>query len=426
MNRNYIHDIKPSGRTQKRREAMHRIHEKNLEEFEETFEPRDPYTRKSSGKGVWWVAALAIIILVFALTFVFAGATVFVTPRVGTVELSGPIVAEKESRNGLSFEMLSLDGSESTTVAAGTKQYVERKATGTVRLFNANAKSQNLLIDTRLETTDGHIYKTKKATTIPAQTVSGGKTTPGSIDVDIYADEAGDGYNKTDADFKVVGFRGSPKYQTVYARSTTPISGGFKGDTTDISPDELTKQKEALQATLTKTLLDKAKAQLPEDFIMYDKASLVTFDDPVVGAPGADGNVEISLKGKINAVIFKEEDLTKALVEKVIANTEDNKVTIPNIRDLNIELDKGSAVQDPQTMQDIKINIDDKIKVVWQIDDVALKDALVGIKKRDFESTMLQFKNIDRAELSLKPFWKMMLPQKAGAIKVVNTLDQTE
>ena len=122
MNRNYIHDIKPSSRTQKKRDALHRVHERHVHELEESYDPR--YVERSGGssRGVWYVAALAILILVFALTFVFAGATVFVTPRTGTVELSGPILAEKESRTGLSFEMLVLDGEQSVSVPAGEKE----------------------------------------------------------------------------------------------------------------------------------------------------------------------------------------------------------------------------------------------------------------------------------------------------------------
>jgi hypothetical protein len=77
-------------------------------------------------------------------------------------------------------------------------------------------------------------------------------------------------------------------------------------------------------------------------------------------------------------------------------------------------------------MQSIKISIDDKVHVVWSVDDERLKEALSGIKKREFESVMLQFKNIDKAELGLKPFWKSSLPDKPHAIKIVNMLEVPE
>lgn len=426
MQRNYIHDIKPSSRTQKRRDALHRTHEAHVREIEnERFEmdERQYSNGRSSGRGVWYVAVIAIIILVSALTFVFAGATVFVTPRTGTVELSGPIVAEKESRNGLAFEMLVLEDEEKVSASAAEKKYVEKRATGTVRMFNNNAAAQKLLIDTRLESPDRYIYKTKTAVTVPGQKTENGKTVPGSVDVEVYADEAGDVYNIEQADFKVVGFRGSPKYETIYARSISPIKGGFRGDAFDLSEEELTGHETALKATLRTALFEKARAELPEDFIMYENATLVSFDEIAVTEGGQSGQVEIVQKGKLNALIFKEEDLTRALVEKVITNTEENRVTIPNIRDLNIKLDQGSVVANPADIKDVKIVIDDKISVVWEINEAELKEALAGIKKREFETKMLQFKNVDRAELNLKPFWKNSLPEKIGAIKIINTLE---
>lgn len=422
MPRNYIHDIKPSGRVQKRRDASHRAHEERLREFEETFEEREP--RRGGGRGIWYVAGLAVLILVFALTFVFAGATVFVTPRTGTVELSGPLLAQKETRSGLPFEMLVFEGESSASVAAGEKHYVEKKATGNVTLYNTTAKSQNLLIDTRLETPDGLIYKTKKATVVPAAKVANGKTTPGSIAVDIYADEAGANYNKNEGEFKIVGFRGSPKYESFYARSNGAISGGFKGDSYDISDEALAAQKESLRAMLSESLLAKARAEIPKDFVLYEKATVVDFDEPEVTGAADSTQATITQKGTMNAVIFKEAELTRALVEKVIANTEENKVTIPNIRDLNIELDPTTVIGTPESTDEVKIFINDKINVVWLVNDEALKDALVGTKKREFESKMLGFKNIDKAELNLKPFWKQTMPTKPGAIRIVNTLEE--
>ncbi len=117
--------------------------------------------------------------------------------------------------------------------------------------------------------------------------------------------------------------------------------------------------------------------------------------------------------------------MTKSLVGKVIADTTDNSVTIPNIRELNIELDKASTIGNPDTMESIKIMIDDKIRVVWDVNEAEIKESLAGIKKRDFESKMLQFKNIESAELSLKPFWKGTLPIKPNAIKIINNFAST-
>ncbi len=432
MNRNYIHDIKPSSRSQRHRDALAREQEivaRKVNRGRSDDDYNDTYYEspsRSSGRGVWYVAALAIIILVFALTFVFAGATVYVTPRQGTVELSGPILAEKEARSGLVFKVMTLEDEQTVSVPAGEKHYVEKKATGKVRFFNSTNSQQKLLIDTRLEAPNGNIYKTKTAVVIPASKIESGKSVPGTVDVEIYADQAGESYNAKDLDFKIFGFKGGPKYNTIYAKSISEITGGFKGETSDVGDEDLKAQESVLKDKLTSTLMQKARAELPEDFILYDKMAVINFGQPVVTSSGEGASANIKEHGTLSAFIFKESDLTKALVGSVVAEADKDKVKIPNIRELNITLDPSSAIGDPKVMQNIRFNIDDSINVVWMIDDEALKNALVGIKKRDFESKMIQFKNIDKAELALKPFWKSNLPPKASAIKIVNSSENIQ
>lgn len=436
MNRNYIHDIKPSSRTQKRREALDHEHELRLrkmglskparEEREEESVYRN-YSDSSSGRsgrGIWYVAAFAIVVLVLALTYVFASAEVVVTPRQGTVELTGPLVADKISRTGLTFQMMVVEDVASAEVASSGETYIEKKAIGTVRLFNNNPTAQKLLIDTRLTSSEGKIYKTKTATTIPGNKIVSGKSVPGTVDVGLYADEAGDSYNLAkDVDLKVLGFKGGPKYTTVYGKTLTEISGGFKGQSSNISEEDLKTKTENLKGDLTKSLYEKAKAQLPESFVFYEKSSLIDFDEPIVETATDGTKATIKVAGTMNAIIFKESELTKALVSGVVSDEDREKVRVSNIRDLNIELDKATAIGDPTTMESIKITISDKINVVWDIDEDGLTKALSGIRKKDFESKMIQFKNIDKAELDLKPFWKNRLPEKTEDIKITNALE---
>jgi hypothetical protein len=436
MNRNYIHDIKPSSRTQKRREALDHEHELRMrkmglsksvrEEREEESAYRN-YSDSSSGRsgrGIWYVAAFAIVVLVLALTYVFASAEVVVTPRQGTVELTGPLVADKISRTGLTFQMMVVEDVASAEVASSGETYIEKKAIGTVRLFNNNPTAQKLLIDTRLTSSEGKIYKTKTATTIPGNKIVSGKSVPGTVDVGLYADEAGDSYNLAkDVDLKVLGFKGGPKYTTVYGKTLTEISGGFKGQSSNISEEDLKTKTENLKGDLTKSLYEKAKAQLPESFVFYEKSSLIDFDEPIVETATDGTTATIKVAGTMNAIIFKESELTKALVSGVVSEEDREKVRVSNIRDLNIELDKATAIGDPTTMESIKITINDKINVVWDIDEDGLTKALSGIRKKDFESKMIQFKNIDKAELDLKPFWKNRLPEKTEDIKITNALE---
>ena len=66
--------------------------------------------------------------------------------------------------------------------------------------------------------------------TIPGTKVENGKTVPGSKEVDVVADKAGAEYNIGLTDFTIPGFKGSPKFETVFARSKTEMTGGYVGN----------------------------------------------------------------------------------------------------------------------------------------------------------------------------------------------------
>src|SRR6185436_19331087 len=104
---------------------------------------------------------------------------------------------------------------------------------------NYSTASQNLDIDTRLEGSNGKIYKTKTKIVIPG--MKDGKT--GSVEVKVYASVAGPEYNSAPLDFKIFGFKGTPKYSKFYGRSKGALSGGAKGKAPALSAEEEDKLK---------------------------------------------------------------------------------------------------------------------------------------------------------------------------------------
>ena len=69
--------------------------------------------------------------------------------------------------------------------------------------------------------------------------MKGGKTTPGTIEVVAYADEAGPEYNSPPTDFTVPGLKNTPQAAKVYGRSNGPVTGGASGTVKSVSDSEL-------------------------------------------------------------------------------------------------------------------------------------------------------------------------------------------
>lgn len=427
MHRNKIHDIKPSSELSRRsakkiptRRPMRR------EIIEEDFQPEEfeslrNYQKGRSGRGLWYVAGLCILFLVFSLSFVFSKASVEITPKNGTFPINKSLTATKDSGSGLSFEMVVLEGEESAEITASDKTYVERKATGQVRIFNDHGSSeQKLLIDTRLETEDGKIYKTKVATTVPGQKTVNGDSTPGFVDVEVYADQPGETYNiEEGTTLKIIGFRGTPKYDTFYAETITAVEGGIKGEVFDVSEETKESKIDELKKEVKASLIGTIRNELPEGFVLYEGSTITVFDS--VEQEQGENSVSFKQKANVYAFVFKKEDLEKEMVKNSVQN--EGSVRVTNIEDLNVGLVDSGNIQ-PETVSEISIKIEDNLNVVWDIPEEEIIEAISGIKERDFEKTMAEFRDsIEKADLDLKPIWRSNLPDKSNQIKIINTFE---
>src|SRR3989344_6062534 len=102
-----------------------------------------------------------------------------------------------------------ISGEESKVVQDTKTKDVIEKAKGTVLIYNNfSSVPQRLDIDTRLEGSNGKIYKTVKKIVVPGMRSSA----PGSVEVGIYAAAGGEEYNSGPLDFTIFGFKGTPKY----------------------------------------------------------------------------------------------------------------------------------------------------------------------------------------------------------------------
>lgn len=430
MQRNSIHDIKPSSKLRRSRGYESRRAER--EDFEEdvpmvprrrrsSYEDAYDYKKSGGGKAIWYVAVFCVLFLIFSLSFFFSSADVTITPRVGSIDINKIVTANKSplDSKALSFEMVTLSGEDSITVSAVERKYVETKAKGTVRIFNNHSSApQNLLIDTRLETPDGKIYKTEKAVSVPGQRMIGGQLTPGYVDVVVYADEAGDEYNKEAADFKILGFKGSPRYENFYARTLTEISGGFKGETFDISEEEREEKEKLLSDNLKADMLRRVRAELPPGFLLFDDS--VVFQH---GSIEVSGENLMTQEATIYAFIFKEENMTRELTRELVSDFDQNPVYIKNMDSIKVSLLSQNEIN-PSSVDSLSLSVSGKAEIVWKLSEADIRDSLIGIKERSFETALRDFRNIEKAELSIKPFWKNTLPTDKDKIKVINTISE--
>jgi hypothetical protein len=376
-----------------------------------------PRTKFGGGRRMLWLVALvAVVFFVFALSFLFARAEVKINPKIKSLNLSENLTAVKEGNGSdLAYDVVIISGEEKKTVTATGEKNVSIKAEGVAVLYNTFSSSpQNLSIDTRLEGSNGKMYKTQTKVTVPGMKGN----VPGSIEVKIYANEAGKEYNSDPIDFKIFGFKGTPKYTKFYGRSKGPITGGVVGTVPALPEGEEEKLSLELKDALRAKLLGQATEQIPAGFILFKDSAFLSVEGQTYDSSGQTGSVVASMRGTLSGILFDEKKLTEKIVKDNIKSYDGGEVYIPHLKDLAFSLPSAS-VSNLSSLTQLGFTLSGPAQVVSKVDGDQLVADLVGKSKGSFNEILAEYPEVDSAESVISPFWKRSFPESRKKIKIV-------
>jgi len=387
-----------------------------------------PPTQDSTPKGpankfprrrLWGFGILGLLIVVFAVLSFFNGATLSYVPKTTNLTFSNEAYsAYKTGDKAPLYSIVKISVDDGVEVPVSGEKQVSRKASGQIVVYNNDTTtSQRLIATTRFETTDGLVYRIEDPIVIPGKKTVNGKTEPGSIEVTVYADEAGENYNTGLSDFTLPGLKGSSKYDTIYARSKTPMSGGFVGVEKVVSDSTLAKTKDELETSLRSKLVAEATAQVPDDLILIPSLSSFSFEDLPQSAASSQNNVIINRRGNLNGVMFKKSDLSKQLAIKKISLSDEDVVGIKDFSSLSFSF-IGTPPANILLADEINFMVSGSATLVWKTDEVSLKSDLVGKKKGDMPSILNNYPTIESASATIRPFWSRSFPDLASLIEI--------
>ncbi|HEY4486892.1 MAG TPA: hypothetical protein VJB70_04140 [Candidatus Paceibacterota bacterium] len=387
---------------------------------------RMPPLPKPEGKKrsymIWIAAVLAAIILFVAFSTFFESATLKITPEQKVLELDGTFVAERSgAASVLPFEVMLSHDSETRQVEPSVTTEVERKASGRIIIYNDfSTASQRLIKNTRFETPEGLVFRIRESVVVPGQTVAQGQKIPGSIEATIFADEAGDKYNSELTDFTVPGFKGTPRYDKFYARSKTEISGGFSGVQKIVPEEDLVKIRSELRESVSRRLLEKAHTEKPNDFVLFDNAVFIEFEEPSlnIGDDEDSDTVPVTETGTLFGIIFEKKLLNDAIGRSLVPSLgAEEHVTVQNLEDLAFTF-KDKETTNPSNSTNLSFFLRGTPRVVWVFDEETLRGDLVGKPKSELKTLLSGFPSINKAEVVLRPVWKRTFPKDVKNIKV--------
>jgi hypothetical protein len=322
----------------------------------------------------------------------------------------------------LHFEVVPIRETAETTIPADTTKKVSERASGAIVIYNNfSSKPQRLIKNTRFETEDGLIYRIAQSVTVPGTAVKGGRTLPGSVEATVHADSPGKEYNISLADFTIPGFKtDKARFAGFYARSKTPMTGGFDGVIKIPSDEALTKARATLRGDLDARVSKKLESAVPKGFILFDGARTLTRESTVPEERGASlAVVRETVVGA--AYLFKREDLARAVAAAVFPSYQDSvPLEIPELNELSFRL-TDPVKADPGAIETLRFTLDGTVRVVWLYDETKLRSALAGKQKTELAGVLGSFPTIERVDLVMRPFWSTRFPDNPKKISFERT-----
>lgn len=410
--------VKPEITFPEQEEDEEDVYSREEEDEEELLEDRKNHFdrihhNKASHKKPWvkYLSGVVIIVLIFLVLSATSKAEISIYPKFATANADVEIpLSESEEEGKLQYKKEELSETMSKNVSATGEESVTEKSTGTIIIYNSYSETEQKLIkNTRFETADGLIFRIEDSISVPGKSGN----TPGSIEASVIADESGEQYNIGLADFTIPGFKDLPQFSSFYAKSKTPMTGGFEGTRKVVDEDDVEKVKAELETSLTEALINKTKESFSDDhFLLYNSNGFTM--NTRQGESSGD-QVAITVDATLVAYMVNKYALSSEIAKSILVDYDaSDKVIIQNMEALQIEIS-----EDGET---IKVSGNPEFK--WSTDIDMLKEKVVGTDRSEIKALLTSFSSISKADAVIKPFWKKNFPKNPDKITVIEVSEK--
>lgn len=374
---------------------------------------------KSKKKYILGGIALAVVLIfIVGMMTVFASATINIVPKNQNIDVDLKILATNEAKEGaVGYEIIKLSKSKTVSVPATGEEAAEIKASGKIVIYNNfSTEPQRLIIRTRFESPEGLIFRIPESVVVPGKTKKDGVETPGSIEVQVFADEPGEKYNIKKTDFTIPGFKNdADRFKNFYARSSTEMEGGFVGKMKTVSESD---KKTALQNIDLEIQADLNKdlgSKIPEGLALLPGSTVYQSKDL---QPKEDGSsVIIGKEITSYTIMLNAQDLSNNITAEYISKLNDwtgIKAVVKNFSPLSITNVPGNIEKGGE----ISLEIKGKANVLADINAEVINQRLLGISKKDAAKLMDEFAGISSITATIRPIWKQSFPEDSSKIYV--------
>lgn len=355
---------------------------------------------------------LLIVAAAFGVLYYFANAKVEITPTTVSAAVQSSLTAAV-SDGTLPYEIITAEKLASQSVQSTGTSAVTSSASGTITIYNTQAKAQKLITNTRFATTAGLIFRIHAPVTIPGGTAA----KPGSVTATVYADAPGDSYNVGPTSFTIPGFAGTPQATQVYARSTSAMAGGASGNVPVVDAATESSTRAALVTALGPELEAELQSKIPSGYTLLPGAATTTYQNLATTPSPTTGMAEIQEQGTITAVVFPNTALARAVAESVSGlDYQGEPLMLQPTSDLKL-----SATSLPTAdATSFTFTLAGTASLAYTVDPAHIAAAVAGKTRSEAEVALTNYPEVKRALIILRPFWRQTFPQDPSKITVVS------
>src|SRR3989344_2286267 len=363
------------------------------------------------------VISFLILILLGALGAVILNristVAVNISPYKETLTIDSRLRARANAAaDGLPFEIAQLSAEESGLVTATGISSGGQKASGKITVYNNYGSApQKLIANTRFQTSDGKVYRIKGAISVPGM---------GVLEATVYADQAGEEYNIGPSDFTLPGLKGGARFEKVFAKSKSAMSGGSSGNARVVKKEDIESVRTAVNEKIKNRLTEMFSKQKPEGYVLFDDAVKIEYiensDNPKVGDSSGRA-MTFKVKGSATGYLFKKDALSKALTDDNAGDLKkvpkNDPILVENIESLDFSLISADAQN-----KEITVRLKGNADFVWTVDTAKLLEEVLNYKGKDYTSVFQNYPAIAKASIVQSPKWWTKFPTDKSKIKV--------
>lgn len=368
------------------------------------------------------VLLLLLIVLAGVGSLFFSKVKVEIWPKTELLSFQESITLDlsADKRDGLIIpsKTITHNKSGSKEFFSSGKVITEQKAKGKIVVYNAYSTSSRTLIPSRFVSADGKLFWSTEKVTIPGARYEKGDLIPGETEIEVVAAESGEEYNIEPTSFALPALAGTALYTTIYARSFSPMSGGFIGEAAQVTAQDLESAENALFEEMKEQIKEFLQASTPQGYVFLDETVIYNIEETSASQEpeSVTDSFVIDMKVNSQAVIFKESDMEELVEESVNSRIEQGK----KIDNLNIDYSlKETALESGR----IVLALDIKARAYQDIDLNGIEKAIAGKSMKEADLFLDNLAGVEKAELKTWSFFRRNVPENLERIETLLKLD---